>query len=1090
MSVRHNSEPALLFARNKHLYAVHQARLEDFLGVEHGRMYREHEREMLARKAAAIRSMRHGERLISSQPPDRVETPPTPLSAKPKTSARSLIATAFQQKPERGAHVGESEWDKNTAAAPTIGSGGIERLLRHASSRQLQRAADGEDSIAKPQLERSITRAQLVTQPDEQPTDGTPEPMQRRKSGKKLRSASSTSRLTASVEVSELLLLELDCDHISEPAMMAGKQFNDRHGTRTLTARGVLNQLRMPPLPPKECEAVFNRKLEEVFRNRLFVDERHDPFEEPQARRQVRLKRRERWHLDRSIWAPRKQHGNSKDYYENEAARLAMFKTDWRFAHQGHGLDKLIVNIDGIGPSGESVWADKDRNGVHDAVDATKEVLWRNCEMLYGVFDYYCTIFGTKQTEHGEYDVFNMYQNAYCEFYRDCGLDQQCANSILMYIWAMINAEERKTAHLDPFNLKLSFNRHEFIQSIVRIAIATYLTGIGVPVAPGESPSAAPSKELQERTVAGAVAQLCDDIKQNAPPECHQNSNTFRKHRCYNEFTDAALRKHEGSLRRIFEVYAAGNRDINDKLQDHSMMSVGEWCEFLKHIGLFDMGQVSQFGAKIIFKWSLIRTARNYEASSLLKLRNMYFEDFLEALVRVACVMALPNDEEIEEAKALDAGEFLLELVSSGESGELNEFVEARRIGWVHEPRQSAHRCVSHLLALIMRTVERNTSRGLHGKANMVLNEGEVKEFETIRRRGRDLLRVCGRAGLLDGIRAAASIVRARLLDSLRRVEILQKLDDSRLALLADSMTDAPFEHNEWVFEQGDEGDAFFVIIEGSASVVRFEMQDNGTELGTELALLTDGMFFGERALLKQQTRYAGVRVDSKHLHCVYITRADFEEAMGCTLEDLVPDRYKLNPDELRRKLREVPLLRSLYPSQLAAMMDAMREIHYPRGHYVFKEGDEGDAFYIILSGKAVVLKRNAEGGADSLAELGQWSCFGERALLRDETRYAGICVTSKELSCLRITRELLEAALGAPPREVLTEITYTAPTPQQDSGGKKMKRRGSISGKAASGGGQYLSSSQGRSPPAKPSPMRRASSRRRSSVGLPMLDA
>ena len=34
-------------------------------------------------------------------------------------------------------------------------------------------------------------------------------------------------------------------------------------------------------------------------------------------------------------------------------------------------------------------------------------------------------------------------------------------------------------------------------------------------------------------------------------------------------------------------------------------------------------------------------------------------------------------------------------------------------------------------------------------------------------------------------------------------------------------------------------------------------MQDNGSELGTELALLTDGMFFGERALIKQQTRYA-----------------------------------------------------------------------------------------------------------------------------------------------------------------------------------------------------------------------------------------
>ena len=71
----------------------------------------------------------------------------------------------------------------------------------------------------------------------------------------------------------------------------------------------------------------------------------------------------------------------------------------------------------------------------------------------------------------------------------------------------------------------------------------------------------------------------------------------------------------------------------------------------------------------------------------------------------------------------------------------------------------------------------------------------------------------------------------------------------------------------------------------------------------------------------------------------------------------------------------------------------------------------------MITKGTAVARKWNAEGEYDDIGELGQWSCFGERALLRAELRYAGIMATSSELtwcaSRAAATRDLLRGVDG-----------------------------------------------------------------------------
>ncbi|MBI4776636.1 MAG: Crp/Fnr family transcriptional regulator [Deltaproteobacteria bacterium] len=64
----------------------------------------------------------------------------------------------------------------------------------------------------------------------------------------------------------------------------------------------------------------------------------------------------------------------------------------------------------------------------------------------------------------------------------------------------------------------------------------------------------------------------------------------------------------------------------------------------------------------------------------------------------------------------------------------------------------------------------------------------------------------------------------------------------------------------------------------------------------------------------------------------------------------------------------------------------------YPKGTYIFREGDASTEMYYILSGKALVLKRVGR-VTKVLAEMGPGECFGEMATLISDRRTASVRV-------------------------------------------------------------------------------------------------
>ena len=111
------------------------------------------------------------------------------------------------------------------------------------------------------------------------------------------------------------------------------------------------------------------------------------------------------------------------------------------------------------------------------------------------------------------------------------------------------------------------------------------------------------------------------------------------------------------------------------------------------------------------------------EASDASRRRMVHlsFEDFLEAIVRMATMKALPFDDEIAEAGCADAGQLILELQRHPDTYEA--FMRDHAQAWDEAPRQPIDRCVDHLLSLIVHTVE-GSVKGNHNQSIGALEAG------------------------------------------------------------------------------------------------------------------------------------------------------------------------------------------------------------------------------------------------------------------------------------------------------------------------------------------------------------------------------
>lgn len=117
--------------------------------------------------------------------------------------------------------------------------------------------------------------------------------------------------------------------------------------------------------------------------------------------------------------------------------------------------------------------------------------------------------------------------------------------------------------------------------------------------------------------------------------------------------------------------------------------------------------------------------------------------------------------------------------------------------------------------------------------------------------------------------------------------------------------------------------------------------------------------------------------------------------------------QFALNPNVLKN----VPLFSSFSDQQLACLLPAVQHRRFPRGSYVIRAGEETDALYIILAGRAKVLIPDDDGNEVILSMIGPNEFFGEMGLLDDQPRSASV-ETLEACEMLRISRSAFLSCL------------------------------------------------------------------------------
>ncbi|MEJ1157631.1 cyclic nucleotide-binding domain-containing protein [Prosthecomicrobium sp. N25] len=102
--------------------------------------------------------------------------------------------------------------------------------------------------------------------------------------------------------------------------------------------------------------------------------------------------------------------------------------------------------------------------------------------------------------------------------------------------------------------------------------------------------------------------------------------------------------------------------------------------------------------------------------------------------------------------------------------------------------------------------------------------------------------------------------------------------------------------------------------------------------------------------------------------------------------------------------LRRVPLFAGIEPAKLKLLAFSSRRLRFQPGEVVFRQGDTGDAAYVVLSGSADVIV-DTPAGEIHVATIASNDIVGEISILCDVTRTATVRAHGA-LEVLRIQKD------------------------------------------------------------------------------------
>lgn len=239
-----------------------------------------------------------------------------------------------------------------------------------------------------------------------------------------------------------------------------------------------------------------------------------------------------------------------------------------------------------------------------------------------------------------------------------------------------------------------------------------------------------------------------------------------------------------------------------------------------------------------------------------------------------------------------------------------------------------------------------------------------------------------------------------RLLGVIGKSALLRMLDNEQKDSLVKAFAGPKIKPaGEDIIVQGEIGETFYLLEDGSVDV--YISKGGGDQ--KKVHTYQTGDSFGELAIMYNAPRAATCRA---------ATECKLWELDRTSFKVIVVAAAMQKREKYMGFLKEVPILTTLTEMETSTLADSLAEETYQDGQVICAQGDEGNFFYVIKSGKAICSQLDAAGDDKVVAELTDGSYFGEVALLTSKPRQATV-KASGELKVLAVDRATFTRVMG-----------------------------------------------------------------------------
>ncbi len=112
----------------------------------------------------------------------------------------------------------------------------------------------------------------------------------------------------------------------------------------------------------------------------------------------------------------------------------------------------------------------------------------------------------------------------------------------------------------------------------------------------------------------------------------------------------------------------------------------------------------------------------------------------------------------------------------------------------------------------------------------------------------------------------------------LKKVDILSTIDSYELTQISDALKGNVYKKGEYIIKEGESGDVFYILEEGEAIATKTLEAGKAAQ---EIKRYGPGEYFGERALIKGEPRYANIEVVSDTCKIISLDRNSFKRLLG-----------------------------------------------------------------------------------------------------------------------------------------------------------------------------------------------------------------